>query len=227
LEALVICVGSLLFALLLHRLALRSSPVSRGTKDKKKEVDWVDLARPLFLEYQASPSIAEEKIDSVLMAGLERLKLRQAHVLEVGDTDSWRILASVSIESTYQSEQLKAGQSVNADSLYCGQLRHQDSIYIEFAGFSRWRTHKSYRERGWETYLGTRRVLQNGTTITLAFLDNAPREKFFSAAEREIVQKSAQWVALLLDRKNGALLESDISSGNFGEHSNVAIFPTR
>jgi hypothetical protein len=79
--------------------------------------------------------------------------------------------------------------------------KHRESVAIDYASLSEWRRHRGYTDLGIESYIGVRREISLGGSLTVAFYGRNPRESVFTEIEKRLVGQLANWIVAIRERE--------------------------
>lgn len=137
-----------------------------------------------------------EKISELLRLGCEQFGL-PVGILSKVEGDTLTVLETVSDNSAYF-----VGAASKLEVNYCAAtIQSVEPIAVELASATSWRNHPAYRLHGWETYLGTRIIVDAEVFGTLCFMSRAPHRNHFSAADREILKLMSRWISGEIQRE--------------------------
>jgi hypothetical protein len=161
---------------------------------------WRDLSLGIFEQSEAG---AEDRLGLALKAGLGRLDMTHGLIgLHAGT--QCNLLRAV---NKHYSAMIPAaeGQSIDRKNIFCGQLgESRQSLLIDSASLSEWRSHPAYEKLGWECYIGAYAPLAGGGYITVSFFQPVSRNQLFTRADKEFVVQAARWVAAMVEKKERA-----------------------
>jgi hypothetical protein len=187
--------------------ASRRRVISRRRSHREERSLWVSLAAGLF---DAESSPAADRLEVALAAIARKLGLRGAIVTAHG-RDHCRVLAASAADPSLLPG-LERGAVLARATLYCGTLRCRgQSLAIDYAGVSEWRSHRAFRERGWQSYVAVNCGLEGGEDVVVAFFDTSPRGTVFSRSERALVEQLAPWVATMVSGPDDRRAETDVA----------------
>jgi hypothetical protein len=158
---------------------------------------WREIAAGLFAG--AGENLErEDRMQLVLRSGLQRLGLGYG-IIMINDGERCRVEA-VAAAGNVAPEWFRAGREISPALTYCGLLgANRESLAIEYASLSEWRAHPAHRELGWETYIGTRRILASEKFLAVSFFDRRGREQIYSAEEKAFVGQLASWITAIYE----------------------------
>lgn len=187
-----------LFLIAISTMFKRRRPAAASTEI---ELCWSEMS--LFERHGMNSG---GRIESALHTGCEKLGLPNAIVsLQKGETSCVQNVASLD----GSGDRFVVGQVLPRSLTFCGMLSgERAALAIEYAGLSEWLNHPSYRELGWESYIGVRRELSTGEGLVIAFYHQRPREILFSPEEKRLVGLLADWISAILERERGFAVEA-------------------
>lgn len=138
----------------------------------------------------------QQKIRQILRLGCEQFGLPIGIISRI-EGNSFIILESVS-----DIPRFAYGKRLSLNRTYCAAtIDSHEPIAFEYGGKSEWRAHSTYKESGFEAYIGVRIVIEGKPFGTLCFMSMTPRKRPFTSAERETLKLMSQWIANELQRE--------------------------
>jgi PAS domain S-box-containing protein len=155
----------------------------------------------------ASNESMRSKIRKFLQLGCEQFGLPIGLVSHIEGVN-FRILESVA-----EPAEFKTGNVLQLDRTYCATtIDSTEPIAFENASDTVWRGHSTYKQNRLDAYLGVRIVINGSVYGTLCFLGHAPRNRPFTAAERETLKLMSQWIASELEGERAGAHMRKLSS---------------
>lgn len=178
--------------------------VKRGKRRRRaarvNRLDWARVAQGLFHSPTERGFAPEEHLGLILGEVLEELDLNYA-LVGLHDGGTMKVL-HVSTRGYTAPLPLRVGMSVGERETYAGHLAQRDeSIVIDVASLTGWRAHPACQKLGWESYMGVKRSLNNGTFLSVACFSTRPRDNLFTVAEKRFLQDASAWVEGMLARE--------------------------
>ncbi|MGZ3694770.1 MAG: hypothetical protein ACXWQO_11345 [Bdellovibrionota bacterium] len=166
---------------------------------------WTDIAEGLFASHGETRS-PSTRIELAMRSGMRRLGL-SCGIITINSAHSSRVVSLFTAEDI-APEWLTAGREVSLALTYCGLLQSdRENLAIDFASLSDWRHHSAHRDLGWETFIGTRKLLSSGEYLAIGFFDWHAREHIYGREEKNFVGQLASWISVI--NESEVLIESE------------------
>ena len=172
----------------------------RRRAKRLSRLDWGRVAQGLFHNPAGRGFAPEGHLGLILGEVLEELDLNYA-LVGLHEEGRMRVL-HISTRGYVAPLPLRVGMEVEGTATYAGNFSKQtESLAIDVASLSGWRAHPACQKLGWETYLGVKRNLPNGTFLSVACFAQRPRDFLFTASEKRFLQDASAWVEQMLNRE--------------------------
>ncbi len=166
----------------------------------KQELESHQRERDLRELYETAAAIEltfGEKVRRLLRLGRDRFGVEGAFLARTNG-DDFEVVESVS-----DHEKLEPGASSSLAGTYCHRLLSgDDPLILTEASEEGWSDEPAYETYGLEAYAGTAVTAGTETYGTLCFVDESPRERPFSKAEKAFLDLLGQWVSYEIEREH-------------------------
>jgi hypothetical protein len=156
---------------------------------------WQEFANGVFNSHDHKRD-PQERIELALRSGMRRLGVG-CGIVTLNSGSHSRVLAQV-VSDDSAPDRIQAGSEVSLALTYCGLLNgSRENLAIDHASLSDWRLHSAYRDLGWETFIGTRKLLRTGEYLAVGFYDWHAREHIYGKDDKKLVSQLANWITAI------------------------------
>lgn len=148
----------------------------------------------------------EDKLDRLLIMGCQEFGLNIGILAKV-QRQHYDIVRLISLNNAFGGthRRLTTGDRLPLSHTYCHNTLHASvPLGIEQAGASEWQYHPCYSNLHLEAYLGVAVTVGGQVYGTLNFSSFTPRTPPFTAADKEFLKLTAQWIGSELERQQAA-----------------------
>jgi PAS domain S-box-containing protein len=142
----------------------------------------------------------EEKIESVLEIGIERLDLTGAYFSRIDPaTDRFEFVHTVGLDD------VEPGDVAPFSETFCRETAKSGEVYaISDAPNEGWGDDPAYERWGCDSYIGGRVYVEGELEGTIGFVADDPAATSFTGHERTFVDLASQWIGYELERQRKA-----------------------
>ncbi len=192
---------------ILYGMKLIENITSAKQTQQKLELTLTELTeseaaiREIYQVSVANKLTFNERIQEILNIGCARFGL-EVGILGQVENDKYFVVAAKS-----PNNKIKTGDEFNLVETICETtLLNDDPLMIESVSNSEWRYHPSYPVDKFETYIGTRVLIEGETNTTLCFASYETNTRRFTSVDQEILKLMAQWIGHEIERQKAQQL---------------------